>query len=211
MSLSVSIESPAGWRRRIERRIALARAAIAWERAWPRLWPATCIIGFFLALALLGVFAHVPTVVHALALVGAIGTAIYFFWIRFWDFHFPTWWDGARRLEQESRLFHRPITEGVDRLAVGNGDTVAESLWREHVCALLARHDHFKLVIPRASLAASDPLHLRHLVLALFLAGLIVAGPQAAHRLARAFLPGDAGSPANLDAWIDPPAYTGEA
>ncbi|MFL6689204.1 MAG: DUF4175 domain-containing protein [Alphaproteobacteria bacterium] len=211
MSLSVSIESPAGWRRRIERRIALARAAIAWERAWPRLWPATCIIGFFLALALLGVFAHVPTVVHALALVGAIGTAIYFFWIRFWDFHFPTWWDGARRLEQESRLFHRPITEGVDRLAVGNGDTVAESLWRQHVCALLARHDHFKLVIPRASLAASDPLHLRHLVLALFLAGLIVAGPQAAHRLARAFLPGDAGSPANLDAWIDPPAYTGEA
>ena len=60
MSLSVSIESRAGSNSRIERRIAFARAALLWERTWPRLWPATGIVGAFVALALLGIFPHLP-------------------------------------------------------------------------------------------------------------------------------------------------------
>ena len=43
-----------------ERYVALARAAILWERIWPALWPASGIVGAFLALALFGLFDFLP-------------------------------------------------------------------------------------------------------------------------------------------------------
>ena len=69
MSLSASIESPAGSISHIERHVALARAAIAWERFWRRLWPASGIAGAFAAFALLGVFPYLPGLLHALILL----------------------------------------------------------------------------------------------------------------------------------------------
>src|SRR5947199_95456 len=45
MNSLVSIDSCPGLNRRIERRVALARAAVLWERAWPLLWPALGIAG----------------------------------------------------------------------------------------------------------------------------------------------------------------------
>lgn len=211
MNLSVSIESPPGSNKRLERHIALARAAIAWERIWPRLWPALGIVGGFLALALLGAFSLLPGAFHAFIPIAVFSAAGCFLWGRFQDFRWPDWYDGARRLERDSALPHRPITERNDRLAAGTGDPVAELLWRAHVHALLARQDRLKFVLPRASLAAQDPYHSRHAVLLLLLAGVALAGSDARSRLVGAFSLGNAPPVGSLEAWIDPPAYTGEA
>ncbi|HSC17508.1 MAG TPA: DUF4175 family protein [Rhizomicrobium sp.] len=211
MNLSVSIESPPGSNRRIERRIALARAAIFFERIWPRVWPAVGILAAFFALALLGVFAPLPGAFHALIPIAVFSAAGYFLWSRFQDFRWPDWYDGARRLERESALPHRPITERDDRMAVGQGDPFAEFLWRAHLRALLPRHDRLKFVTPRASLVADDPYYLRYIVLVLLLSGLVLAGSDARTRIAGAFSLGSAAPVASLKAWIDPPAYTGEA
>src|SRR5690242_15790234 len=119
MNLSVSIESPPGSNKRIERRIALARAAIFFERIWRGVWPAVGILAAFFALALLGVFAPLPGAFHALIPIAVFSAAGYFLWSRFKDFRWPDWYDGARRLERESALPHRPLTERDDRMAVG--------------------------------------------------------------------------------------------
>ena len=38
--------------RRYRRLLAMASAALFWERLWPRLWPAACVLGVFVAVAL---------------------------------------------------------------------------------------------------------------------------------------------------------------
>jgi uncharacterized protein (TIGR02302 family) len=211
MSLSASIESQTGSNSHTERWIAFTRAALLWERIWPRLWPATGIVGAFVALALLGIFPHLPGVLHALILVAAISGTGYFMGARFQTFRFPDWTEAARRLERESALAHRPVTEREDSMAAGAGDRWAESLWRAHLRALLAQHHRLKLVVPRASLAPADPFYLRYGVLAALLLGAIVAGREAHSRLEAALTPGEIAPLATLDAWVDPPAYTGEA
>jgi uncharacterized protein (TIGR02302 family) len=211
MSFLVSIDSRTGSHSRIERRIALARAAIWWERVWPRLWPATGIIAAFIALALFGVFAHLPAIVHALVLMAVFGAAGYFLYGNFERFHTPGWNDGARRLERDSALSHRPLTERHDQLAAGHGDALAEGLWRAHMRALLARQDRLKFAIPHASIADRDPYFLRYAALTLLAIALLVAGSESRSRLAAAFSIGGAAPTATLEAWIDPPPYTGEA
>src|SRR6185312_1920150 len=99
MNVSASIDSRPGLNKRIERRIAFARAAIVWERLWPRLWPAAGILGALLALALLDVFPHLPVTLHALLLIATFSAAAYFLWTRFQNFRLPDWIDGARRVE----------------------------------------------------------------------------------------------------------------
>jgi uncharacterized protein (TIGR02302 family) len=210
MNSLVSIESRPGLNRRIERRVALARAAVLWERAWPLLWPALGIAGLFSALALLNVYAHLPVALHALLIIAALSGIGYFLYRNFARFRAPDWRDGARRLERDSALVHRPITEREDRMAVGAGDALAEGLWRAHMRALLARHDRLNFVVPRASLAQEDPYYLRYALLALLAIGVLAAGSDAGRRLRTAFTLGQAAPVATLDAWIDPPGYTGE-
>ncbi|MBV9572219.1 MAG: DUF4175 domain-containing protein [Alphaproteobacteria bacterium] len=211
MSISVSIESQTGSHRRIERRIAQARAAILWERLWPRLWPANGIAGALATLALLDVFARLPSLLHALLLIAGAGAVGYFLWRRFQDFRAPGWNDGARRLERDSGLTHRPLTERNDRMVAGAGDALAENLWRAHVRARLAARNRLRWVYPHASLAAEDPHYVRYIILLLLVIGFAVAGRDAQHRLLAALTPGESAPRASLEAWIDPPAYTGEA
>ena len=114
--------------------------------------------------------------------------------------------DAARRLERDNGLAHRPISERDDVLAGGAGDALAEALWRAHR-AQAFDDAGLKPVLPRPSLAARDPRNLRYLLLLVLAAGLLVAGGHVRERLWGAFDSG-AGA-ASLDAWIDPPAYTG--
>ncbi|HUB84476.1 MAG TPA: DUF4175 family protein, partial [Rhizomicrobium sp.] len=215
-NLSDLIASPDGSRlksevKRVERAITHARLALWWERVWPRLWPATGIMGLFLAAGLFGLFDVFPWEVHTLVLLGAFGAAGYFLYENFKNFEAPTWEDGARRVERDSALEHRPITEQHDRMAVGVGDTYAEALWRAHIRSLLARIGKLRVALPSPKLQVRDPYYLRFAVLLLLIAGLLFAGSQWRSRLALTLSP-DAGSEtasATVDAWINPPAYTG--
>jgi uncharacterized protein (TIGR02302 family) len=215
-NLSDLIASPDGSRlkgdaARVERAIAAARIALAWERIWPNLWPATGIIGLLLAVGLFGLFDYFPWEIHTLVLLGAFGAAGHFVYENFKGFVPPSWEDGARRVERDSSLEHRPITEQRDRMAVGMGDAYAEALWRAHISSLLARIGRLRVALPSPKLQQRDPYYLRYVVLLLLIGGFLFAGAQWRTRLALTLTP-DAGSGtamANVDAWINPPAYTG--
>ncbi|MDE2183411.1 MAG: DUF4175 family protein [Alphaproteobacteria bacterium] len=204
-------EFPAGSKPdRFARRIAAARLVVAWERIWPLLWPATGIAGLAVAVALFDVLAPMPWPLHALllaAIVTAIALALYF---NLQHFTWPNWDDGARRLERDSGLAHRPVSEGHDVLAAGSGDPVAEELWRAHLLLRLRSVRRMRLRLPHSDLAKRDPRGLRFVVLALVAFGAIIAGSDWNRRLQAALGP-DAASIATIDAWIDPPTYTGEA
>ena len=198
---------------RSERYIAVARLSLWWERVWPALWPATGIVGLFAAAALLDLFAQIPSSLHLILLLADLSFAGYFLYRNFRAFLAPDWQESARRVERDSTLAHRPITERHDRLAAGSGDPLAEALWRVHMKRLLAAIYRLRLRLPSPGLPARDPYALRYVVLLLLVAGVVMAGPDWSRRLIAGFTP-DSNSPqssALLDAWITPPAYTGVA
>ncbi|MDE2133085.1 MAG: DUF4175 family protein [Alphaproteobacteria bacterium] len=195
---------------RIERAVFAARAVLIWERLWPLLWPASGIAGLGLAAALFDAFAPLPWIVHALVLaclVTAVGLSLYFNLTRF---AWPRWEDAARRLERDSFLPHRPISEAHDALAAGADDPYARELWLAHLRLRLRTLGRIRLPWPRSDLPRRDPRALRFAVLVLILLGALAAGSDWPQRLAGALGPA-AGSASMLDAWIDPPIYTGEA
>ena len=206
---SATTEFRPGWAERAERYVRRARAILAFERVWPLLWPATGIAGVAIAAALFDVFAFLPWALHALVLavlVTAIALTLYF---QLEAVRWPRWEEGARRLEQDSALDHRPISEAGDALAAGSGDAFAEALWQAHLKARLALLPSFRLSLPRSDLARRDPKGLRYGVVVLILLGLIVARGDSWRRLESLFTP-NPGVIATMDAWIEPPAYTGE-
>ncbi len=193
------------------RYVALSRAALLWERAWPALWPASGIAGLFIAAALLEFFAPLPWIVHALILsatITLIGLSLYF---AFRGVQLPGWIDGARRLERSSNLAHRPISEANDTMAAGLGDSWAEELWQLHLAQRLAGIGRFTLALPSPGLAKRDPRALRFIVLLLLAGAIFAAGPDWSRRLWAGFTDSGSGAAATVDAWIDPPPYTGLA
>jgi uncharacterized protein (TIGR02302 family) len=195
---------------RTGRFVFAARLILWFEGVWPRLWPAGGIVGVFLAVAFFGLLPLVCWPLHALVLAGfvtAIGLSLYF---SFRDFSPPTWHDAARRLECDSTLNHRPISEADDRLAAGRGDPIAEELWAEHVKDRIRHLGRLRLAPPRFAFAGRDPFRLRYAVLAAVGLSLILSWGHWAERLMSAFGPGSQAAP-TYDAWIDPPAYTNVA
>jgi uncharacterized protein (TIGR02302 family) len=198
-----------GSAKRIARAVAAARAVLAWERLWPALWPASGIFGLGLTAALFDLFAPLPWPLHALVLAcftTAMALALTF---NLENFSWPRWEEGARRLERDSALENRPISEADDTIAAGAGDPTAEELWRAHRTARLSRIERLRLKLPHSDLPARDPKALRFVVLVLILFGVLAARGDILRRLESAFSP-NAGMLATLDAWINPPAYTGQ-
>jgi uncharacterized protein (TIGR02302 family) len=192
------------WRGPLQRRVALARAVLAIERLLPLLWPAFGFIGFYLALGLTGIFAFIAWPLQALLLAATIIASALSLYDGFEDFAWPRSLDAARRLERDSGLAHRPISERDDVL-VGE-DPFAKTLWALHRARALP--DKFRLGLPRTDIAARDPQGLRWYLLIALAVGIVLARGDTGARLISAFDSG-AGAAASLDAWIDPPPYTG--
>ena len=126
--LSPKTAFPTGWLADpLDRRVALARAIVGIERVLPRLWPAALFFGGHLALALTGIFAFTPWPLQALLLAATITASALSLVDGFEDFVWPRAIDGARRLERDSGLLHRPVSERGDVL-VGS-DPFAQALW----------------------------------------------------------------------------------
>ena len=213
-NLSDSIVSRPGWKTEAhERVIALARGVLLWERAWPALWPATGVLGFYVAASLFGIPAALPGVLRSLLLLIVLVGIGYLLCREFRQWSMPRWAEGARRVERDSRLVNRPITERDDELLAGSGDVIAESLWRAHLVQLLRGLGRLRVAPPAPGLGRKDPYALRYFVLLALLAGLLLAGADWHRRLVTAFsIDEGSGTPAvAIDAWITPPAYTGWA
>jgi uncharacterized protein (TIGR02302 family) len=195
---------PTGWTDPLAQRIGTARAVLVVEKVLPRLWPAAGFTGFYLALALTGLFEFTPWPVQALLLAATITASALSLANGFADFLWPRHIDAQRRLERDSGLAHRPVSERDDRLV--NDDPFAAALWKLHQARGLP--EKFRIAPPRTGLAERDPLGLRWLVLVALAVGIVMAGRDTGARLVSAFDSG-AGAAASLDAWVDPPPYTG--
>jgi uncharacterized protein (TIGR02302 family) len=196
-----------GWRLR------LARLAVAWERVWPNVWPAAAVLALFLAAALIGLLPALGAWGHIAALIVFAAAFAGLAWRGVRRIVWPGPQEARRRLERDSGLQHRPLAALDDRLAAG-GDSAAAALWQAHLERLRATIRKLRVRPPRGSLAAVDPVALRALPVLLLAIGLVVGGAQAPERVARALVPAmpfEQPAPAQLDVWLDPPAYTGAA
>ncbi len=203
--LSDRTNFPTGWTADpLDRRIALARAAVGIERLLPALWPALGFAGLYLAAALFGLFRYIPWEAQSLLLAGAVTAVALSLLLGLERFVWPDVFEGARRLERDSGLVHRPISERDDILS-GGADPVTLALWDAHR-ARMARLGALRLSAPMADLRTRDPKGLRWYLAVVLIAGLVVARGDIGPRLWRAF---DSGTAVSIDAWIDPPAYTG--
>ena len=203
---------PRGLPRPVRMRVGLSWAVLAAERSWPALWPASGIVGVFLILALANVFSALPEWLHLAALFGfmaAIVAAVV------WSLRgsvMPTRMHAMRHLELSSGLEHRPLTALEDHPAVGDNDDTG-ILWRAHRLQIVRRIHNLRVAWPKLSLAERDPYALRVLLVLILLAMLIANWADVPRRLEAALSPGFAQgrAPATFEAWVTPPAYTGDA
>jgi uncharacterized protein (TIGR02302 family) len=190
--------------RRIAQNIVMARAVVGAERLLPALWPAFGFAGLYLAAALFGLFKYIPWEAQSLLLAAAVAATSLALTRGLEHLAWPGAFEGARRLERDSGLSHRPISERNDILA-GGSDPFTAALWDAHR-ARMARPGALRVALPQADMRARDPKGLRWYLLILLAGALVVARGDLGPRLLRAF---DSGNTASIDAWIDPPTYTG--
>ncbi len=190
---------------------ALARLVLIWEAAWRAVLPLICVIGLFTALALLQLPAILPAWAHVLLLALFALLLAAALWAGYKSWRAPA--DGAalRRLETDSGLAHRPLGTLQDQLA-NSHDAGAAALWRAHLRRLQTQLRGLRVGLPRPGLPPADPWGLRAVVFLLLAMGLFVGGAAAPQRLSRALQPdfsAGAADLAELEAWLNPPDYTG--
>ena len=195
---------------RMKRRVAMAGAALWWERLWPALWPTTGLIGLYSLLALSGGHEDLALPLQWTTFIAMLGGAAFLIWPKRHLFSWPTAEEALRRLEGMNDLPHRPLSTYSDQAAAGTG---SEKLWAAHQQWLKAQLVALKLRLPTPGLAAQDPFALRGALLLSLVVAFVVAGPASGERLLNAFVPflGKTGPAGRLDAWISPPDYTGRA
>ena len=185
--------------------LAAARLVLWVEALTRALWrPAALLLGFF-ALAMFGLPGFVAGLPALVVLVGAVGLLVA---VGMRGFARPGVADAERRLERDGGIAHRPFAVLRDRPAGG----VLDAFWAAHQARAAAALGRVRLRGPSPGLAAADPYALRAAGLVLLLAGLVVAGPRVGDRLAAAFLPGlpSMGAAPAVQAWVEPPGYTGQ-
>jgi uncharacterized protein (TIGR02302 family) len=96
-------------------------------------------------------------------------------------------------------------------MVAGLGDTWAEELWKLHLAQRLAAIGRFRVAWPSPGLAARDARRVRFAVVVLLAAALVVSRSDWSRRLWASFNDSSASALATVDAWIDPPPYTGLA
>jgi uncharacterized protein (TIGR02302 family) len=188
-----------------------AHRVLCAEQLLTRLWPLLLMLTAVLLLALAGVFALLPVGLHVLLLLALAAGGVWHV-VRVCR-TLPRLPVAAleRRIEAASQLPHQPYIALADHLVPARDDALTHGLWQLHQ--------------EQARLALARPLHtgwprlpdgLRHSV-PLMVTSLLVAvlsiGGQAGPRLRAALWPevhvaGLTSAPA-LQAWLEPPAYTG--
>ncbi|MCC6470617.1 MAG: TIGR02302 family protein, partial [Alphaproteobacteria bacterium] len=194
-------------------RLALAWAALLWERLWPALWPLVGVAVLFASLAFLDVLPDLPFWTHILILAAFVAALGWGAWAAFRDIAAPDRLAARRRLERDNQLDHRPLAALEDTLVSGKADPFAEALWKEHRRRLLDRLRRLKVALPSPGSARRDPLALRVPLVLLLIAALAAGWGDFLPRLERAVVPTPgSGGPAEIQAlelWITPPEYTG--
>jgi len=183
----------------------LVQLALAVEATSVHLIGPILIIGFYLALALLGVIDQLPN----WAVIGLLGICLGgMIWLAR---HLPKTlvWPNAglaiARIETDAGLRHRPLSAMADQL--GAGDSQLWAAYRQRLAASIPR---LSLAPPRPVIADADPMALRALLILAMVIGAIIAGGDGPGRLSRALAPNLFATPVppQFEAWITPPKAT---
>lgn len=195
-------------------KLAAVRLALLAENVTRALWPIIALLLFAGALVLFDLLPLLPGWLHLLVLLALAGALLFLGWRRRKLLFLPKAEAAARRLEADSGLPHRPLSALGDQVAAG--DATARALFQIHqrrqklALAKLRPHAPHPLVarLDRFGFLAGAAL--------LFLAAFVYGGDGWRARLSAALSPNLAGPEAqaaavSLDAWINPPPYTGAA
>ena len=196
--------------RRLQRLVAAARAALAWENIWRAAAPVLTVVGFFLSVSWAGAWQVLPPAAH-IAGLALFALAILYVLFREARPRWPTRHEALARLDHDSGRRHRPASGLEDTLANPSADPATQALWAAHRKRLEGEIARLKVAPPSPRVPERDRYALRAAALVLVVATAIIAGPERYARVAAAFdwrMPGTTAPGVRVDAWIDPPAYT---
>ncbi len=193
--------------------ILRAKLYLGFERLWQLLAPVAVVLLTYLALSWFGMFMLAPfwlrVPIILVLLIALILTVIPFF-----KFQFPDQKSALQRLDRDSNLPHNPVTAALDVQALGGQDLTSVALWKYHQQSANIILSKLSLAKPKPDLNKLDPKAIRIAALISAIAAFFVAGSDWQQRLLSGFdfeSTVNASQQIRLDAWIDPPAYTGRA
>ncbi len=196
---------------RLKQLTTRASAAMLWERIWPLLAPVVGLAGLFAAVSWTGIWTEVPRW-GRIAGVSLFGLAVLAALSRFIWLRLPGRSELLGRLDRDSGLAHRPATTIGDAIANPHADPSTSVLWQLHLQRAQSAVSQLRVAMPSPRLADKDRFALRGAALLAFVAAAFMAGPEKHARMLAAFdwtTPGVISQGFRLDAWIDPPGYTG--
>ncbi len=197
---------------RLQRLAATAWAILLFERAWRIILPPLLVAGAFVSISWTGVWLVAPHWTRwlgVLALVVGLGAAL----LPLRRFRLPTRKEALLRIDQASRLASRPATVVADRLGNAANGPMTVALWNLHRCRAERAIALLRVGLPSPRAAELDPYGIRALVLVALIATGFAAGPERYARVSAVFdfrFGTSRGIESRVDAWIDPPAYTGK-
>ena len=196
---------------RLERLVGRARALLLFERGWRLLAPPLIMLGLFVCLSWTGVWLETPHWARAVGVgIFALGLGLSLLPLR--NFHVPTRREALERIDRVSGLTQRPAAVLDDRLGNAGEDAATLAFWSLHRRRAERAIALLRTGLPSPRVVDIDRYALRAAVLVGLVATGFIAGPEKYARVAAAFdwrLGGLAEAGQRIDAWVDPPAYTG--
>jgi uncharacterized protein (TIGR02302 family) len=200
-----------GWPARFEALSRQAAAVLAWERAWPALVGVFSVVALFLALSWAGLWLVSPRWLRMVG-VAAFGLLLAAAAFNLARLRWPVRRESITRIDRDSGLAHRPALAIEDRLANDGTDPATRALWQLHLERATRAVSAIRIAGPSPRMVEHDRYALRLGVLLLLAGAAFMAGPEKYPRVLAAFDWRSApvsGPDFRLDAWIDPPPYTG--
>lgn len=192
--------------------VTRAQAALIWESGWPVLAALLAVFGIFLTLSWLGLWIHLPR-------WGRIGGLVLFFGLSALAIlpslrlRLPNRNAALSRIDRDTALPHNPASTLDDVLANGSQEPATRALWSLHLKRAEHAAQSLKVGWPSPRLQDRDRFAIRAAILVAAAAAAFVAGPERYARVLAAFdwrTTGSVSQGFRLDAWIDPPPYTGK-
>ena len=196
--------------RRVAIKRFLARLVLFAERLLPLFLPLAGIAAIFVSLAWLGVYRQLPDLLR-LGLVFILTFAFVASLLPFARLRWPAGEEADRLLEERNHLAHQPVAVQDDEPAFET--PFARALWVEHQRRMAETIAALDAGLPRPDVARFDRYALRAVPALLFVTALAYSGSNGAGVISDAFRRQAVTSDApglRIDAWITPPAYTGQ-
>lgn len=196
---------------RLEGMLRQSALAILAERIWRAGLALATIVLVFLTLSWLGFWQAAPLEARVGG-VALFGFAALYVVARESARGWPRRAAALARLDRGADAALRPASSLEDRLASQNADAGVEALWALHRQRLETALAQTPIEAPHPRVPQRDPYALRALALVAAVAAGFAAGDEKRARIAAAFdwrASAAFGTTTRVDAWLEPPAYTG--